>query len=78
MTLGALALTSDQNSRKGGGVPLENVVHMPAPYMFPEMDTVQYMETVLNDDHSGIEKRRPLFWKPRRRREAFMYFLLSI
>ena len=56
MTLGALALTSDQNSRKGGGVPLENVVHMPAPYMFPEMDTVQYMETVLNDDHSGIEK----------------------
>lgn len=56
MTLGALALTSDQNSRKGGGVPLENVVHMPAPYMFPEMDTVQYMETILNDDHSGIEK----------------------
>lgn len=56
MTLGALALTSDQNSRKGGGIPLENTVHMPAPYMFPELDTVQYMETVLQDDHSGIEK----------------------
>lgn len=56
MTLGSLALTSDTSSRKGGGVPLENAVHMPAPYMFPEMDTIQYMETVLADDHSAIEK----------------------
>ncbi len=56
MSLGSLALTSDQNSRKGGGVPLNDVVHMPAPYMFPELDTIKYMETLLQDDHSAIEK----------------------
>ena len=56
MSLGSLALTSDSSSRRGGGVPLENVVHMPAPYMFPELDTIHYMETLLQDDHSAIEK----------------------
>ncbi len=56
MSLGSLALTSDQNSRKGGGVSLNDVVHMPAPYMFPELDTIKYMETLLQDDHSAIEK----------------------
>ena len=56
MSLGSLALTSDSNSRKGGGVALNNVVHMPAPYMFPELDTIKYMETLLLDDHSAIEK----------------------
>lgn len=56
MTLGALALTSDTASRKGGGITLDNVTHMPAPYMFPEMDCIHYMESILSDDHSGIEK----------------------
>ena len=56
MTLGSLALTSDVASRRGGGVSLDDVVHMPAPYMFPELDTVMYMETLLLDDHSAIEK----------------------
>ena len=56
MTLGALALTSDEGSRGGAGVPLENVVHIPAPYMFENFDTVEYMETLLADDHSAVEK----------------------
>lgn len=56
MTLGSLALTSDSGSRGGAGVDMNNVTHIPAPYMFPEFDTIKYMETLLTDDHSGVEK----------------------
>lgn len=56
MTLGALALTTDRCSREGAGMPLGNVTHIPAPYMFPELDTIAYMERLLTDDHSGVEK----------------------
>jgi diaminobutyrate-2-oxoglutarate transaminase len=56
MTLGSIALTTDAASRAGAGVSLGNVTHVPAPYMFPELDTLQYMETLLTDDHSGVEK----------------------
>lgn len=55
MTLGALSLTSDKKSRGGAGLPLEHITHVPAPYMFPELDTIQYMDTILSDDHSGID-----------------------
>ncbi len=61
MTLGSLALTTDKASRKGAGVPLDNVTFIPAPYMFPELDTVEYMQRMLDDDHSGIEKPAALF-----------------
>ena len=56
MTLGSIALTTDAASRAGAGVPLTNVTHIPAPYMFPELDTIKYMETLLTDDHSGVDK----------------------
>ena len=56
MTTGALALTSDRCSRDGAGQSLINVTHIPAPYMFPELDTIAYMERLITDDHSGIEK----------------------
>ncbi len=56
MTMGALSLTTDMASRKGAGVPLHDVTHIPAPYMFPELDTVAYMERLLTDDHSGVER----------------------
>ena len=56
MTLGSLALTSDRESREGAGVELSNVTHIPAPYMFKNLDTIEYMQTILDDDHSGIEK----------------------
>ena len=56
MTMGSLALTTDASSRGGAGVPLTGVTHIPAPYMYPELDTVAYMETLITDDHSGVEK----------------------
>lgn len=56
MTLGALALTSDQDSRKGAGVSLNNVTHIPVPYMFKDFDTISYLDKILTDDHSGIDK----------------------
>ena len=56
MTLGALALTSDSGSRGGAGVSLENVTHVPAPYMFNNLDVLEYIRTILTDDHSAIEK----------------------
>jgi diaminobutyrate-2-oxoglutarate transaminase len=54
MTLGALSLTTDKSSRAGAGVALGDVTHIPAPYMFPELDTIAYMERLITDDHSGI------------------------
>lgn len=63
MTLGALALTTDEAARAGAGVPLGNVTHIPAPYMFPELDTIRYMETILEDDHSGIDKPAALIFE---------------
>ena len=56
MTLGSLACTTDADSRAGAGIDLSGVTHLPAPYMFPEMDTLKYYETLLTDDHSGVAK----------------------
>lgn len=56
MTLGALALTTDSCSRAGAGQTLPNVTHVPSPDMFPEMDTIAYIERLITDDHSGVEK----------------------
>lgn len=56
MTLGALSLTTDASSREGAGQCLGNVTHIPAPYMMGGFDSIAYMETILTDDHSGIEK----------------------
>ena len=56
MTLGSLALTSDRDSRKGAGLPLTNVTHIPAPYMFNNLNIIEYLDKILNDDHSGVDK----------------------
>lgn len=56
MTLGALSLTTDSAARQGAGVRLTDVTHIPAPYMFPQLDTIEYMQRLLDDDHSGIDK----------------------
>lgn len=61
MTLGSLSLTTDKSSRKGAGVPLDYVTFIPAPYMFPELDTIAYMQRLLDDDHSGVEKPAAVF-----------------
>lgn len=56
MTLGALSLTTERYARNAAGVPLGNVTHIPAPYMFPELDVIAYMQRLLDDDHSGAAK----------------------
>ncbi len=56
MTMGALALTTDRCSREGAGQILPNVTHIPTPDMFPGFDTIAYMDRLITDDHSGIEK----------------------
>lgn len=57
MTLGSISLTSDSFSRNGAYVPLTNVSHMPFPVgCNADFDTLKYLENVLNDDHSGIDK----------------------
>lgn len=53
MSLGSLALTTDAVSRKGGGVPLNNVTFLPYD---GTLDSLEYLEWVLEDDHSGVEK----------------------
>ena len=56
MTQGSLALTTEAYARNAAGVPLANVTHIPAPYMFPELDVIAYMQRLLDDDHSGAAK----------------------
>ena len=56
MTLGALSLTSEMYARAGAGATLCDVTHIPAPYMFEGLDVIEYMQTLIDDDHSGVEK----------------------
>lgn len=57
MTLGSLATTGNKMQRAGAGIPLSNVTFMPYPYSFMEsFDTIEYIEAVLSDECSGIEK----------------------
>ena len=56
MTLGSLALTSEMYARNACGATLTDVTHIPAPYMFKGLDVIEYMQTLLDDDHSAIEK----------------------
>lgn len=62
MTLGSLSLTSSQKARAASGTYLSNVTFMPFPTGYNEtFDTIQYMENILTDDHSGIEKPAAIF-----------------
>ena len=56
MTLGAMSVTTEAYARKGAGVPLPYTQFLPAPYQFPELDVLNYIETLLTDDHSGYSK----------------------
>ena len=64
MTMGSLALTTDLTSRQGAGQILPNVTHIPAPYMFPELDTIAYMDRLMTDDHSGVDKPAAIVVEP--------------
>lgn len=56
MTLGALSLTSEMYARNGAGATFTDCTHIPAPYMFEGLDVIKYMQTLIDDDHSGVEK----------------------
>lgn len=56
MSQGSLAASSNLSSREGAGVSLSNVTFMPFPNESLNIDTLDYIERILEDDHSGIEK----------------------
>ncbi|MAQ14935.1 MAG: diaminobutyrate--2-oxoglutarate transaminase [Sandaracinus sp.] len=56
MTLGSLALTGNAGKRHGAGVALHDVNRLPFDgYMGDDVDTLDYVETVLADPSSGID-----------------------
>ncbi|WP_281887487.1 diaminobutyrate--2-oxoglutarate transaminase [Paenibacillus sp. YYML68] len=57
MSLGSLSATSSKSMRAGAAIPLDGVTFMPHPSgKFADMDCLTYMENILLDSHSGIEK----------------------
>lgn len=62
MTLGSLALTTDRTSRDGAGESLDNVTFIPyACGCHASFDSLDYLEAILSDDHSGIDKPAAVF-----------------
>lgn len=55
MTLGSLACTTDKFSRKGAGVSLPDVTFVPYDGV-PGVDSIKYLEWIIEDDHSGTDK----------------------
>jgi diaminobutyrate-2-oxoglutarate transaminase len=57
MTLGSLAATGGLRARAAAGIGLPGVTFMPFPQGFmATFDTIKYMEEVLDDSQSGVEK----------------------
>jgi len=57
MTLGALAVTGNRHHRQGAGVPLSYAARMPYDgYFGPERDTLNDLETYLDDRSSGLDR----------------------
>ncbi len=57
MTLGSLAVTSNRSYRAGGGAVLPPAAFVPFPNGFHKgFDSIDYIQRILTDDHSGIEK----------------------
>ena len=59
MSLGSLAMTTDQTSREGAGVPLNNVTFV--PYENKRVDSIEYIRHMLEDDHSGVALPAAIF-----------------
>lgn len=74
MTLGALSLTSEMYARNGAGVNLNDVTHIPAPYMFENFNVIEYMQTLIDDDHSGVEKPAALIMETVQAEGGIMVF----
>ncbi|WP_420825549.1 diaminobutyrate--2-oxoglutarate transaminase [Terrihabitans soli] len=56
VSLGALAATGNKHHRKASGVPLQGTTVMPYDgYLGANIDTVQYIERLLDDPSSGVD-----------------------
>ncbi len=55
MTLGSLAVTGNSMKRNGAGVPLHHSVAMPYCDFFEEGSTLDYLESMVEDDGSGLD-----------------------
>ncbi|MBE7122191.1 diaminobutyrate--2-oxoglutarate transaminase [Bacillus cereus] len=55
MSMGSLAATANHYHREGAGKELSGVTFMPHPSTF-SFDTIDYMEKLLTDSHSGVDK----------------------
>jgi len=56
LSLGALAATANGTKRAAAGVPLQSVHRFPYDgYLGPNVDTIDYIERLLDDPGSGIE-----------------------
>lgn len=57
VSLGALAATGNSHHRGAAGVSLSGITRMPYDaYLGEEVDTTAYLEKVLNDSSSGVDK----------------------
>lgn len=57
VSLGAMAATGNSHHRSAAGIPLTGVSHMPySNYFGDELDTIRYLEQMLDDPSSGIDK----------------------
>lgn len=56
MTQGALSLTSEMYARNAANATFTDVTHIPAPYMVEGLDVIKYMQMLIDDDHSAVEK----------------------
>jgi diaminobutyrate-2-oxoglutarate transaminase len=52
---GSLAATANQHFRQAAGYTLDDVVFVPFEGYFPGLDTLAYLEQLLNDQSSGLE-----------------------
>jgi len=57
MTLGSLSVSGNIGMRLGGNIPSSNVTFMPYPMVsWKKFDTIEFIESVLTDVNSGVEK----------------------
>lgn len=62
MSLGSLSITSSRSARAGAGVPLANSVFVPYPSNENDsFDTINYIENLILDDHSGVDIPAAIF-----------------
>lgn len=57
MSLGSLSITSSVDIKMSAGIPVPGISFLPFPHSFMDsFDTIDYIENLLLDDHSGTEK----------------------